>query len=110
MAVIEVRKALFGSEVVAVLWPRRIAADFRLVINGFTKGVGTQKVKAMAGTLLCLQLKRVVGRVAPIRNGSEGPQKRVRPQILVETGAWRRDLVSVCQHLEMGSLRANVSR
>jgi hypothetical protein len=41
LTVIEVRKALFCGEVVAVLWPGRIAADLRLVVNGFAEGIGT---------------------------------------------------------------------
>ena len=68
LAAIEVGKPLLRSEVVAVLRPRRIAADFWLVVDALAEGVGAQEIEAVRGPLLCLELKGMVSGVPAIHD------------------------------------------
>src|SRR5215467_7894927 len=117
LAVIEIRQAFFSPDVVAVLRPGRIAANFRLVVNGFAESERAQEIKAMAGALLGLQLKCMISGVSCIRDRREGRKAAYAGAGFVAEWRLRRikaglgpgDLIQVAQHLKVSALRPNIS-
>src|ERR1035437_3844762 len=118
LAIIEVRQPFFCRDIVAVLRPRSVAADFGLVVNGFAESKCTQEIQAMAGPLFGLDLKCVIRGISFIRDGRESPilaleggrRIAVRSQGRVVRRLGRGNLVVVAQDLQVSAFRPDIAR
>ena len=86
-AIVVVREPFFRREVVAVLRPGSLAADFGLVVDSLAESKGAQEIEAVASPLLGLELKGVIGGVSVIHDRGEGPILAVRGGHWVAEGA-----------------------
>src|ERR1035438_1564597 len=117
LAIIVVRQPFFRRDIVTVLGPRSVAADFGLVIDGFAEGERTQEVKAMASPLFSLDLKCVISGVSAIRDRRESPilalegggRVAVGRQGRVVRRLGRGNLVVVAQDLQVSAFRSDIA-
>jgi len=93
------RKPFLRGKIITVLGPRSIAANFRLVVDGFAISKGAQEIETLARALFGFELKCVISRVSAILDRSEWSILRVGPIGLIESGTWSGDLVAIYKDL-----------
>ena len=108
LAVIEIGQTFLCGQIVAVLRPRRVAADLGLVVDALTEGISAQEIETVGRLFLGLELKRMVSGVPAIHDRSEPAVLWIGACVLIERRAWRGNLVSVDQRLQVGSFAAHI--
>jgi hypothetical protein len=103
LAIVEICQSFFSLDVEAVLRPRRVTANFRLVVDSFAVSERAQEIESMAGPLFRLELKCMVSRTPTILYRRERSKLRIGLQRRIEIKLRGGNLIGVAKHLQVSS-------